>query len=89
MLPVLDLDSARAAVAQRRLGDERKPARLVVAVAGEQANALALALNDQAVAVVLDFVDPFRAMGNRRGAGRQAGLKMFLRMRRHRRGSGK
>ena len=35
----------------------------VVAVEGEQPHALALALNDQPVAVVLDFVDPFRPVG--------------------------
>jgi hypothetical protein len=34
-----------------------------VAVAGEQPQALVLALNDQAVAVVLDFVDPSARSG--------------------------
>ena len=35
----------------------------VVAVAGEQPHALAVALDDQAVAVVFDFMDPVRARG--------------------------
>ena len=35
-----------------------------MAVAGEQPHALAVALNDQAIAVVLDFVDPFRPVRN-------------------------
>jgi hypothetical protein len=42
-------------VAQRGLGDQRKPAAPIVTVAGEQAHALAVALDDQPVAVVLDW----------------------------------
>jgi hypothetical protein len=49
-------DERSVAIAQRGLGDERIPARPVVAVAGEQPHALALALDDQPIAVVLDFV---------------------------------
>jgi hypothetical protein len=45
-------------VAARGLGDQRKPIAPVVTVADEQANALAIALDDQPIAVVLDFVDP-------------------------------
>jgi hypothetical protein len=35
-----------------------------MAVAGEQPHALAVALDDQPVAVVLDLVDPLRAVRN-------------------------
>ena len=45
-----------------------------MAVAGEQAHAISLALNDQAVAVELDFVDPLGAVRNFRHLGRDAGL---------------
>ena len=47
----------------------------VVAVAGEQPHALAVALDDQAVAVVLDLVDPFRAVRNLGRAGWNAGFE--------------
>ena len=57
----LAVDHERAvAVAQRGLDDQRKAIGPVVAVAGEQPHALAVALDDQAVAVVLDLVDPLR-----------------------------
>ena len=46
----------------------------VVAVAGEEAHALALALDDQAVAVVPDFVKPVRAGGHSGPSGRNARL---------------
>jgi hypothetical protein len=48
----------RIAVAQCGLNDARIAIGPVVAVAGEQPHALVLALNDQAIAVMLDFVDP-------------------------------
>jgi hypothetical protein len=47
-----------------------------VTVAREQTDALSLALNDQAVAVVFDFVNPFRAVGDLGGFGRKAGLEL-------------
>jgi hypothetical protein len=47
-------------VLQRGLDDPREAAGPVVAAAGDQANASALALNVQAVAVVFDFVGPVR-----------------------------
>ena len=62
-------------VAQRGLGDQRIAVAPVVAVAGEQAHALALALDDQAVAVVLDFVKPVRPGRNLGSARRDAGLE--------------
>ena len=46
-----------------------------MAVAGPQPHALAVALHDQAIAVVLDFVDPVRAVGNLAAAGWNAGVK--------------
>ena len=57
----------------RGLGDQRKAVAPVVAVAGEQPHALALALDDQAVAVVLDLVKPIRAGRDLSAAGRDAG----------------
>ena len=39
----------------------------------EQAHALGVTLNDQAITVVLDLVDPFRAIGNLRSLGRDQG----------------
>ena len=62
-------------IPQRGLDDQRKPIAPVVAVTGEQAHAFAVAMNDQAVAVVLDFVDPFRPVGNLGAARRNAGLE--------------
>jgi hypothetical protein len=61
------------AIAQRGLDDPRISTAPVVAVAGEQPQAVVLALNDQAVAVVLDFVDPFRPVRNLGAAGGDAG----------------
>ena len=51
--------------------------RPVMSVAGEQANALAIPLNEQSIAVVLDFVNPFRAVGNFRPAARDARFKCY------------
>ena len=52
----------------------------IVAVAGEQADALAVPLNDQAIAIVFHFVNPFRPVGNLGPAGRNAGFNAELRM---------
>ena len=72
----LAIDDERAvAIAQRGLDDQRIAIAPVMAVAGEQPHALAVALDDQAVAVVLDFVDPFRPVGDFGAAGRNAGLE--------------
>jgi hypothetical protein len=72
----LAIDHERSVpVSQRRFGDQGKPIAPVVAVAREQADALALALHDQAVAVVLDLVNPFRPIRNRGAAGRNAGVE--------------
>ena len=46
-----------------------------MAVAGEQPHALAVALDDQAIAVVLHFMKPFRAVRHRGRTGWDAGLK--------------
>ena len=53
----------RFAVPLRRSAESDAP---VMAVEGPQPQGLAVALNDQAVAVVLDLVDPFRPVRNRR-----------------------
>ena len=46
-----------------------------MAVAGEQPHALAVALNDQAITVVFDFVDPVRADRHLGSGRRDAGFK--------------
>ena len=43
------------------------------AVAAEEAHAVAVALNDQAIAVIFDFVQPNRRRGDARPSGREAG----------------
>ena len=47
----------------------------IVTIASEQADALAIADNDQAEAVMLDFVNPFRRRRHHRALGRDGGLK--------------
>src|SRR4029450_7822030 len=47
-------------VPQRGFHDQRVTIAPVIAVSGEQPNALALALDDQAIAVVLDLMKPVR-----------------------------
>ena len=49
--------------------------RPVVTIAGEQAHAFAVALDDQAIAVVLDLVNPFPPVRDFGPARRDAGLK--------------
>ena len=63
------------AVSQRGLWYQRESIAPVVAVAGPQPHALAVALDDQAIAVVLDLVDPLGAVGNGFGAARDARFK--------------
>jgi hypothetical protein len=52
--------------------DRRITVAPVVAAAGVQADILAVAAHDQAIAVVLDLVDPVRPRGRPRGADRDA-----------------
>ncbi len=56
----------------RGLNDQRVPIAPAIPVASEQPHALALALDDQAVAVVFDFVDPVGPRRNLGSAGRDA-----------------
>jgi hypothetical protein len=57
----LAIDDERSrSVLQRGLDDQRITISPVVSVAGEQPHALTLALNHQAIAIVLDFVEPCR-----------------------------
>jgi hypothetical protein len=56
------------------LDDQRIAVAPVVAIAREHPHALALALNEQAITVVLDFVKPVGVMGDFGPAGRDAGL---------------
>ena len=50
------------------MGNERVTIRPIIAAAGQQPHALAFTLNDQAIAVMLDFVKPIRAGGDFGGA---------------------
>jgi hypothetical protein len=49
------------AVSERRFDNQRITFGPVMAVAGQQAGALALALNDDAIAILFDFVNPVRS----------------------------
>ena len=73
-------DEGIGPVTQRGFDDARVAAAPVVTVAGPQPHGLALPLNDQPVAVVLDFVKPIRPVGTlvpRVGMqGSNAGLRM-------------
>ena len=60
---------------QRGFDDARVPAAPVIAVAGPQPHGLALPLNDQAVAVVLDLMKPLWPVGNLGPARRNAGVE--------------
>ena len=62
------------AVTQCGLDDTRVALAPIVAVAGEQLHPFAVARHDQAIAVMLDLVQPFGAVRNDCGAGRDAGL---------------
>ena len=53
-------DERGNANAVRRLNDQRITLGPVVAVACEQANALAFPVDGKAIAIVFDFVDPIR-----------------------------
>src|SRR3954447_23433230 len=57
----------------RRFNDRGIPVGAVVAVPGEQANLFAVALDDQPVAVQLDFMEPVRPKENFLGGGRDPG----------------
>jgi hypothetical protein len=62
-------------VSQRGLDDVRVPAAPVVAVAGPQPHGLALPLNDQPVAIVLDLVQPIGAGWNLGASRGDAGVE--------------
>jgi len=61
--------------ATRRFNNQRIAARPVVAVAGEKPNAVIVALNDQAEAILLDLVNPVSMMRYFCPAGRYARLE--------------
>jgi hypothetical protein len=65
----------RVPIARRSLDDQRVSPAPVVATAREQTHALAVALDDKAVAVELDLVNPFRAVRDLGAAARNAGLE--------------
>lgn len=60
------------------LDDSRKAVGPVVAVAGDQPDGFATALNAQTVAVILDFADPVGAVRHGCGGRGQAELKGFV-----------
>jgi hypothetical protein len=60
-------------VLERGLDDPGIASAPVIAVAGKQTHALALALNDQAIAVIFDFVEPGARRGDARASGGEAG----------------
>jgi hypothetical protein len=59
-------------VLQRGLDDPRIAPRPVMTIAGEQPHAIAVAVNEQAEAVVFDFVGPVRGRKDDFAAGRYA-----------------
>lgn len=65
-------------VAQRGLCNARESAAPVMAVPDEHPNALAVPLNDQAVAILLDLMEPIRASRNIGSAGRDTRQKLKL-----------
>ena len=67
-------------MAQHGLHNARKAAAPVIAVLGEHPDAFAIPLHDQAVAVLLDLMQPFRAGGNLGPPGRNAGQNSNLRI---------
>ena len=67
--------------AQRRLGDQRMSIGPVIAAARQQSHALALTLDNQAVAVVFNFVKPVRT-GRDFGAARR-NARLILKLTQH------
>jgi hypothetical protein len=72
----LAIDHERGrAVLERSLDDERIPVGPVMAVPGEQPYALAFAMDDQPIAVMLDLMDPVLTRGDRGRSGEDAWLE--------------
>jgi len=67
-------DERTRPVLQRGFDDQWITIGPVMAVAGEQTDALVLTLDNQPIAVMLDLVDPIGADRNRRSAGRNGWL---------------
>ena len=67
-------DELLAVILQRRLDNPRIAVGPVVAAAGDQANAIPLALQAEAIAVLLHFVQPDRVIGD---GGRHGGQAKF------------
>jgi len=70
-------DELLHAVLERRLDDPWIALRAIVPVAGDQAHAIAIALDPRPIAVVLDFAQPVRGMGNLGPSGRNAEVECF------------
>jgi hypothetical protein len=73
----LAIDDKRggSAVSQRGLGDQRIAGGPIVAVPREQPHGLALSLDDQPIAVVLDLVKPIAAGWNLFGGGSEGRVR--------------
>jgi hypothetical protein len=76
----------RLAIDHKRTGEVAQRAEIpiasIVAVAGEQAHALALELDDQAIALMFDFMEPVLPRRNPGSTRRDARLEWGLLMRR-------
>jgi len=73
-------DKIGVAIAERGLNDQRVAIGPVVAVAGEEPDALSFTLNDQPVAVHIHFVQPFRPIGTLVPRVGMHGSKALVRM---------
>jgi len=62
-------------VVERRFHDPRIATGPIVPAARDQAHAVAVALQPEAIAVILDLVEPVGAVRNADGLGRDAELK--------------
>jgi hypothetical protein len=69
-------DELLAPAPQRGLGDPWKPPGPVMAAAGNQADPVALALDPEAVPVILDFVEPLSPDRYDRADGGNAELEL-------------
>jgi hypothetical protein len=65
------------AISQRGLDNEGIAVAPVVTIASEKTHALSVTLNDQAVAILLDFVNPVGTAGHLASPSRDAGFEDY------------